>query len=453
MLLCLICIPNSLQAQEQNSPPEGSDTWKAGIARVVITPQEYMWMAGYAARTKPAEGKLHDLWAKALALEDARGNRVLLITTDLIGFDRTLSLSICKQLEKHYQLKRKDIILSSTHTHSGPVMNSNLSLAYPPFDENQKKQIMNNRSFVEDQIISVAGRAINSLAPVEVTTGTGIARFAVNRRENKGNEEILYESDLNGPSDHKVQVIRVTDQSDRPMAVVFGYSCHSTCLSGYEWSGDYPGFAQIELETEYPGLTSMFFLGFGADQNPVPRGSVLQAIQYGKELAIAVERVMEDSMSVLTPFIHTVYNELDLELADPPRMEELEIILEGDVDWQKRWAELMQVKLEAGEEFPASYPYYPVQTWQLGEQTLVVLGGEVVVDYAFALRDTLGNDLMIMAYANDIMSYIPTERVLQEGEYEGETSMWVYGHHGAWEPGIEKEIIDEVIRQVGLIRE
>jgi hypothetical protein len=76
-----------------------------------------------------------------------------------------------------------------------------------------------------------------------------------------------------------------------------------------------------------------------------------------------------------------------------------------------------------------------------------------VVDYAFALRDTLGNNLMLMAYANDVMTYIPSERVLKEGGYEGEESMWVYGHHGTWVPGIEEKIVNEVVRQVKLVRD
>jgi neutral ceramidase len=101
---------------------------------------------------------------------------------------------------------------------------------------------------------------------------------------------------------------------------------------------------------------------------------------------------------------------------------------------------------------PGSYPYYPVQTWQLGDQTLIVLGGEVVVDYVFRFREIFGNDLMIMGYANDVMAYIPSERILKEGGYEGKTSMWVYGHRGTWLPGIEEKIVAEVVRQVNLIK-
>ena len=345
LFLFLHFLVSPLQAQELQRTPEVNEWWKAGVARAVITPQEYMWMAGYAARDKPAEGKLHDLWAKALALEDAQGNRVLLITTDLIGFSRDLSLSICDRLVREYHVERKNIILSSSHTHSGPVMNSYLDGIYPPFDESQKKQIENNRSFIEDQIITVAGRAISSLAPVRLSSGVGIARFGVNRRENQWDDESLYSPEVNGPSDHVVQVMKVSDQSDQAIAIVFGYSCHATTLSINQWSGDYPGFAQIELEKTYPGLTSMFFAGFGADQNPLPKGRIPQARQYGKELAIAVEKVMEEPMKVLSSSIQTSYEEIELDLSPPPGNEELDSVIINGADWHKRWVEKMKEKI------------------------------------------------------------------------------------------------------------
>src|SRR5258708_2607586 len=75
-------------------------TWQAGVAKVAITPSEYMWMSGYGARTKPAEGKVHDLWAKALILQDAGGKRCVLVTMDLVGIDRVLSEEVCAELKK-----------------------------------------------------------------------------------------------------------------------------------------------------------------------------------------------------------------------------------------------------------------------------------------------------------------------------------------------------------------
>src|SRR5437762_2681186 len=59
-----------------------STSWKAGAARIQITPAHSVWMTGFAARTNSSTGTLQELYAKALALEDASGQRAVLVTTD-----------------------------------------------------------------------------------------------------------------------------------------------------------------------------------------------------------------------------------------------------------------------------------------------------------------------------------------------------------------------------------
>ena len=86
---------------------------------------------------------------------------------------------------------------------------------------------------------------------------------------------------------------------------------------------------------------------------------------------------------------------------------------------------------------------YPVQAWKIGNLTWVALGGEVVIDYSFRLRSELGPNLWVFGYSNDVMAYIPSERVLKEGRYEGDTSMVPYGKPSAWSPGIEEKIISK----------
>ncbi len=78
--------------------------WKAGVARKVITPEVPMWLAGYGSRDHESEGKLHDLWAKALAFEDAKGNKGVLVTSDFIGFPKNMSDDIRDMLETKYDL-------------------------------------------------------------------------------------------------------------------------------------------------------------------------------------------------------------------------------------------------------------------------------------------------------------------------------------------------------------
>src|SRR5262245_25654794 len=106
-LRTLLCLCAALGVAGGRSAAEVPATWKAGAARVNITPEHFMWMSGYAARTKPAEGKLHDLWAKALALEDPAGRRGLVVTTDLVGIGRDLSVEVCRAVSEKYRLPRE----------------------------------------------------------------------------------------------------------------------------------------------------------------------------------------------------------------------------------------------------------------------------------------------------------------------------------------------------------
>jgi neutral ceramidase len=422
-------------------------SWKAGVAAVKITPEQDMWMAGYAARDKPSEGALHDLWAKVLALEDENGERAVFVTTDLIGLSRDISEEICSKVQINHHLHRSQIILTSSHTHSGPVINTNLRLIYPEFNQRQLELIDAYRNFLITSIVDCINQAFTQLTPAKLTSGTGISRFAVNRRNNTP-EEVLYASEIKGPSDYAVPVISVQKLNGDLMTLLFGYACHCTTLSNNKWNGDYAGFAQIELEKMHPGCTAMFYASCAGDQNPEPRGMVAQAEQYGTELAAAIERVLKGEMMELNPELTTSYKEIELALDEPYTLDELKQIEADAPEWQQRWATHYIKKIEMGEKFSKEYPYYPVQSWQIGDQILIALGGEVVVDYAIKLKNAWGNDLFIAAYANDVMAYIPSERVLQEGGYEGNTSMRAYGHPAVWATGIESAIVQEVELQL-----
>src|SRR5438445_4096365 len=123
-----------------SSAAEPAVSWKAGVAAITITPEKPMWLSGYAGRNKPAEGTLSDLHAKALVLEDPAGTRAVVITMDLVGISREFSTAVCEELEKKYRLPRAAILLSASHTHSGPVTRGNLAAMYS-LDEVQTRLI------------------------------------------------------------------------------------------------------------------------------------------------------------------------------------------------------------------------------------------------------------------------------------------------------------------------
>lgn len=417
--------------------------WKAGVARVVITPEQSMWMAGYAARDHASEGKLHDLWAKALALEDANGQQAVLVTTDLLGIPKNLSDRIRDRLEAEFQLSRAQIILNSSHTHSGPVLQNGLVDIYS-FGSDQLEKIEQYSDKLVDQIVTLVGEALHSMEPVQLYAQNGVTRFQVNRRNNSAST-LHRQTELKGPNDYAVPVVKVVNEAGELMAVAFGYACHNTVLDIYKWSGDYAGFAQLELEKSYPGVTALFFQGAGADQNPLPRRTVALAQQYGRELAAAVERVLHEDMRELPSRLSTAYSEVELPLASPPTKEELSQMVEESSGFQKRWATRMLEKIEQGESFRTSYPY-PLQVWQLGDQPVMSLGGELVIAYAIELKEIFGQDTFVMGYSNDVMAYIPSTTILREGGYEGASSQMVYGLPGKWASNIETVIFHEIVR-------
>ena len=420
--------------------------YKVGVAANVITPTEPLWMAGYGSRNKPCDVKQHDLWVKALAIEDPAGNVCVLLTSDLCGIPRSLSEDVSREVMKQTGLKREQVALSCSHTHSGPVVDGNLTDMYP-FTPEQPGRVKAYTDKLRTSMIETIIKAYEDRKPAKLAVGKGTARFAMNRREStpKG---IILGSNPTGPVDHDVPVLRVEDENGKLKAVIFGYACHNTTLQGYEWSGDYAGFAQIEIEKRHPGATALFWIGTGGDANPMPRGKTEQAEKYGKELAAAVNDVLADPMTPLSAKLSAKYREISLEFdALPERRKWTADAMSKNVAMRNRALRMLKI-LDDGGKIPDHYQNYPVQVWRFGDElTWIALGGEVVVDFNLRLKKELPGHktLWIMGYANDVMSYIPSRRVLNEGGYEAETSQVPYGMPAKWSPSIEDAIVKTAV--------
>jgi hypothetical protein len=395
-------------------------TWKAGIAKAIVTPAKPLWLAGYGG-IRQAEGKRHDLWVKALALEAEEGKRALLLTSDLLGLSKPMVDRLCAALQQRFGLERSQVMLTYSHNHCAPVTSETL-LDYYPLDAAQWAAVDEYTQWLEDQIIAVIGEALSTLVPATLSAGMGETNFAVNRRNNREAEvsDILAAGMLlNGPTDHSVPVLAVRTQDDRLVAVIFGYACHTTTLNDCLWCGDYAGYAQIAVEQQFPGVTAMFWAGCGGDQNPLPRRSVALCEQYGIMLAEAVTAVLTRPMRPISAQLYTASTTVTLPYERHPTYQELEADTHSDNAIRKRWATRLLETPDADRTFAPSYPY-TVQVWRLGDEQLwISLGAEAVVDYALRFKREYGPDTWVVGYAHDMVAYIPSRRVWEEGGYEG----------------------------------
>lgn len=420
--------------------------YKAGVARLIITPEKPVYLSGYATRTHPSEGRIHDLWAKALAIEDRKGGRVVMVSTDLVGLPRSITDLVAARVLKEYSLDRARLVINSSHTHTGPLIRGNLANMFALSAEEQQRVDEYSRQLT-DKLVAVVGAALGDLAPANLSFGNGVASFAMNRREPTatGIKNGLHPR---GPTDHDVPILKVTAPDGKLRAVLFGYACHNTTLTGefYQFSGDYAGFAQIELEKANPGASALFLMLCGADQNPQPRSKLEYAQKYGADLAAEVNRVMTGQVEPVRGAIRAAFQTVDLEFAVHTRQTFESRLKEANV-FRVRHAKAMLATYDQG--YPIRRYPYPVQAIGFGKDlTLVALGGEVVVDYVLRIKKEYGSKRIIVAgYSNDVMSYIPSLRVLKEGGYEASDAMLYYGLPGPYNDDVE----DQIFRTIGQV--
>ncbi|MCE9524872.1 MAG: neutral/alkaline non-lysosomal ceramidase N-terminal domain-containing protein [Planctomycetales bacterium] len=434
---------------------EEKQAWKAGVAKAIITPEKAVWLAGYGSKRVP-DGKLHDLWMKALALEDTAGKRVVLITSDFQGVPKGMSDLVFEQLQKLYKLERQHVMLTFSHNHCGPRLGDDL-VDYYPVEAEQVELVKEYTALMVTKVVALVGEALSKLAPASLQIGEGKATFAVNRRNNKEAEIpalLAKGTPLVGPVDHSVPIMTVTRPGGQLEAILFGYACHPTTLSFLTWCGDYPGFAQLELEKSHPVTTAMFVNTCGGDQNPLPRRSVELCQKYGHMLAVGVEEALHQPLKPVSSGLRTAFELIDLPYLKTVTRDDLSPLLQDTNAIRARWAARMLQKLDGGEKFPAAYPY-PIHAWQLGKEMLVIgQGAETVLDYALRFKKEFGPGTWVCGYVDDMIAYIPSRRVWEEGGYEGGSNLYEYGRPAfRWGGDVEVRIAASVKKLVQQVRE
>ena len=435
-MLCASMEDASRSAQAAEPKTE----WKAGAASVVITPEAPMWMAGYASRDKPSEGKVHDLSAKALAFEDSQGTRLVIVTLDLISISRDTRDWLEKQVGKEYKLAPEALLVNASHTHCGPEIRPNK--VYLPKD--RAEQCRKYVDQLQDSLLELVGEALDDLTPVSLSYTYGRAGFSMNRRT-PTERGVQNHPCPDGPVDQQVPVLLVKGADDKLKALLFGYACHSTTLSFYQFCGDYAGFAKQYIEEAHPGTMALFMAGCGGDQNPYPRRELELCKQHGRALANGVETALQTVVKPVHGPLRTALDEVVLEFAEPPGREQLEKEAQSKNKWESRHAEALLKQLAEDGKLRTTYPTL-VQVVQFGQDlTMVALPGEVVVDYSLRLKSELaGPSVWVAGYSNDVFGYLPSVRVLTEGGYEGGGAMRYTSFPGPFKPSVESIIIEKV---------
>lgn len=450
-------------SESRDSTPMSSTrlSYKAAAASVCITPEEPLWLAGYATRTKPARGKISDLYASALALEDSAGQRFVIASTDVIAVTPAISEPVAEVARTRHGLSRKQLLLAATHTHYAPEFRADKQAFFSIPDE-YAARFPNNVERISTALTQAIDQAFERLVPARLIAGKASANFAHNRRNRSTNVADSPDNVV----DHDVPLLDCVDAAGRHIAVVFSYACHNTTIDpdDLRYCGDWAGFAKETLQQAHPGLTALFVPGAGADQDPQPRGTIDLSRQHGQQIADAIQQAMAGPGIEITGPIQVEWEDVDLALETRCR-DTITKMLKCDDPPQQVKAQYLLASLERGETLISSYPA-PIQVVRLGsELAILALSGEPVVEWAHKLKDRFekltksapSNGeasahhpplIWVAGYCNDMFGYLPTRRVQTEGGYEGgRANLW------SWIPApfaddVEDRVTEAVARLV-----
>lgn len=439
MILVVLVVGSAGMPNVANAEPTSHEV---GLAKVDITPDFNLRLSGFAARATESVGVREPIFARAMAIRASSGGEpVVLIAVDSIGVPMFVRDEVAHRLQNKKHLANERIALCSTHSHTTPALDRVLRTLFgAPVPPEEQQRISRYTSELTDKIEQAALAALDNMQPAHLAYGIGTVEFSINRRTR------------GGPVDHDLPVMTVTDANGKVRGIWVNYACHCVVLSDLQISGDWAGYAAKELDRQYPESVALVSIGCGADSNPQSgvtgdKGDVAE--KYGHEVATEVDRVIHEPLTKINDDVSCQLEKIQLPLAAIPKRDEW-VERAKQPSYPGYYAKVQLERLDAGQSLPTEIPII-VQTWKFGDTLAsVFFSGEVVVDYSLRLKKEFdAKRLWINAYSNDVPCYIPSERVLKEGGYEGGGAMVYYDWPAPFAPGLEEQIIGRVRTQLG----
>ncbi len=389
-------------------PARTDEVLRVGVATVDITPKKPVTLSGYGGRKGLSQGVHDPLSARVVAFGHA-GTRLVLVSTDLIGFYGGTAEAVRKAILEKCQLSPSQLFLCGIHTHSAPT----LALA-------GTEAHANNIEYTEwrtQRLVGAVCDAMLHMTPVRIGYGSGSSPVGVNRREvfmdKAGKPQIKLGRNPNVLIDREVQVLKIARaDKDELAAILFGFATHSTSLGAknYIVSGDVHGLAEQFIEKHLGGgVVAPAFAGASGDIDPWCR--VLP------EFKTASGWIPEPVLlgTLLGEEVVNVANSIQKLDANGPIMTAMKTV------------DLPRKPLEAAQTKTARMlSPFNLTVGRVGDVAFVGLGGEVFNEIGKAIKTASPfPHTIIITHCNGAGSYVPTRQSYDEGGYEVKTSPYL----------------------------
>jgi neutral ceramidase len=392
-----------------------------GTSQIDITPRPGVELAGFAIRPQPSTGILDSLTVRGLYLEDG-DERLLWLHADLIAVEHSFVEDVRRFAERELGMPSARILVSATHTHSGPATVSGNCIG--AIDANYCK-------WLSERFRQAALNAMTNREDCRMQAVEGRVELGVDRRHFASRH-----------TDPRVGAVGWRSADDSFKAAILNYSMHPVCLREGRISADWPGEAARRLSQGLPGWPPVL-VSSGACGNIDPPAvgvspeqmrdwgaavaeSVLPKLRAvppigmpGSECLLRVEsKVVPLPLAGWTAEQIHAYADRCLASSQGRRDfgEKFTVAVEA-------WRKTMIQHIERNEPPFAEAELFSVA---LGETVLLAVNAEVFSRFSDLVR--AGGDRAVYAIgcANGMIGYVPTAAACDEGKYEAEWSMLFY---------------------------
>lgn len=400
---------------------------KAGVETTIISPKKPMFLVGYPHVERISTGINDELYASALFLDDEKKS-LLFISLDIVFIYHETAQFCRDEISKATGIKAENIMISATHTHSGPITGDMLSWQDDPVVPGVDSEYMD---FFSQSIIKAGIGACKNAVPATMTITSA-------RADGVGGNRLA----MDAVSDPEVGILYIKKKQDNsPLAVQMIYSMHPTVLheDSKLVSADFPGFTRELIKTNLPGVTVLYHTGPSGNQSPryhVKAQTFEEAKRLGFKLGDSVMKVLKNlepsdfsddlSIDARQKFVKLPFRKfpdydtakLNLEKAvqhyeylkqsgaphGPVRTAECTVFGAEEVVTLAKAQQNYKIK-----KWQKKYEQAEVQAFKIGDSFIAVLPGECFVEYGLEIKKRAPGRTFVISLANgELQGYIVT---------------------------------------------
>jgi neutral ceramidase len=431
---------------------------KVGSSQIDITPEPACGreLSGFVARVQPALGVHDPLFVRGLFVSHA-DRRLLWLHADLVGLERAAVVELKKKTRERFGLDSREIVVSATHTHSGPATIDLLNCGEydTPYVE-----------WLQERMLGAARAAMDSVEEADAVFAEGRCDLAIDRRGRPS-----------AHTDPRLGVVAWRRADGSFAAVLANYAVHHVALGHANRliSADMAGHAAREIAAGLPGQPVVLFTNGGAGNlNPPKVGTdFAQMEEWARQLARAAltalsapaplprEMLAVASRVIAIPLVRLTEAEIR-QVAARYRASVAATTDYGKTGYDKtdhvsqrcrdavdRW-ECHMNERRRGAAPDATEPM-EIQVVSLGGVVFACFGAEMFSITAEDLRPATGRTVYLVGYANGLLGYLPPAAAYDEGGYEVDGAHVFYDQlpiaRGAYE--LARDAAVDLIRGLG----